>query len=316
MMVFLMNIPMKYLLLFLVFTQCIFAQDEEGTNVKYGTIKAYSNFESKYVDPRKVEVWLPDNYDTDKKFSVIYMHDGQNLFDAERNWNKQAWDVDHIADYLYKTNSTKDFIVVAIWNNGAKRHPEYFPQKPYNSLTQEQKNTISTELKDNGYAETENFTPLSDNYLKFIVTELKPFIDKNYSTYTNKENTIIAGSSMGGLISMYAVCEYPKVFGTAICMSTHWPGTFAVDNNPVPEAFVNYLNQKLPKAKSHKFYFDSGDQDLDALYPPLQEKVDAVFTKKGYTYKNWLTKYYPGKNHSEAAWKERFNIPLEFILAK
>ena len=97
------------------------------------------------------------------------------------------------------------------------------------------------------------FTPSSDNYLKFIVEELKPFIDSTYSTLIDKENTFIAGSSMGGLISMYAVCEYPNVFGGAACLSTHWPGTFEVENNPIPEIFYNYLTNNLPKPNQNKF---------------------------------------------------------------
>ncbi len=315
-MVFLFLLFMKYYLLFLlIFTQGVFAQEDETTNVAFGSIETYKNFESKFIATRTVEVWLPDNYNTDEKFSVIYMQDGQNLFDIEKSNNQQSWDVDQIANNLYNNNLTKNFIVVAIWNNGVMRIAEYFPQKPYNHLTSEQKNTISTELKDTGYATT-TFTPLSDNYLKFITTELKPFIDKKYSTHTNKENTVIAGSGLGGLISMYAICEYPKVFGAAICMSTHWPGTFAVDDNPVPNAFVTYLKKRLPSPKDHKFYFDAGDQDSDAMYQPLQEKVDIVLAKKGYSDKNWLTKYYPGDNHSESAWKKRFSVPLEFILRK
>ena len=79
----------------------------------------------------------------------------------------------------------------------------------------------------------------SDAYLKFLVTELKPFIDSTFSVATDRSNTFIAGSSMGGLISMYAVCEYPAVFGGAACLSTHWPGIFTAENNPIPEAFEN-----------------------------------------------------------------------------
>ena len=84
----------------------------------------------------------------------------------------------------------------------------------------------------------EVFKPVSDNYLKFLVTELKPFIDKKYSVYKDMNHTFIAGSSMGGLISMYAICEYPRVFGGAACMSTHWPGIFSAEGNPVPDAFA------------------------------------------------------------------------------
>jgi enterochelin esterase-like enzyme len=121
---------------------------------------------------------------------------------------------------------------------------------------------------------------------------------------------------MGGLISLYAICEYPEVFGGAACLSTHWPGTFAAENNPVPEAFIQYLNKNLPSPETHKIYFDYGDQTLDAMYPPLQKKVDKVMKAKGFTDINWETKFFPGKDHSEKSWSERFDIPVIFLLGK
>jgi predicted alpha/beta superfamily hydrolase len=162
----------------------------------------------------------------------------------------------------------------------------------------------------------EMFKPQSDNYLKFIVKELKPYIDQKYSVYTNSENTYIAGSSMGGLISMYAMCEYPKIFGGAACLSTHWVGTFTLENNPVPDSFIDYLSKNLPDPSDHKIYFDCGDQTLDALYPPIQKKVDRVMTATGYHENNWITKYFPGDDHSEKSWNKRLNIPLEFLFKK
>lgn len=158
--------------------------------------------------------------------------------------------------------------------------------------------------------------PISDKYLKFIVSELKPYIDSTFSTLKDQPNTFIAGSSMGGLISMYALCEYPGVFGGAACLSTHWIGTVLMDNNPVPDAFVKYLNENLPDPAIHKIYFDYGDQTLDALYPPLQKKVDEVMKARGFSDKNWVTKFFPGKDHSEKSWNERLDIPLQFLLKK
>ena len=165
-------------------------------------------------------------------------------------------------------------------------------------------------------AEAVVFTPNSDNYLKFLVSELKPFIDKKYSVYKDKGHTFIAGSSMGGLISMYAICEYPKVYGGAACLSTHWPGIFSVENNPIPEAFVNYMKMHLPNPKNHKIYFDNGDQTLDAMYPPLQNKVDEVMKMKCFSVDNWSTKFFPGQDHSEKSWNSRLEIPFEFLLKK
>lgn len=285
------------------------------TKVTSGTIQRFEKFKSQFIEGRNVEVWLPDGYSKDEKYAVLYMHDGQMLFDAESTWNKQAWEVDEVAGKLISENKARKFIVVGIWNIPEKRHPEYFPQKPYESLTQIQKDTITAQLQKAGRIK-EVFKPYSDLYLKFLVTELKPFIDKTFSTKKDAANTFISGSSMGGLISLYAICEYPKVFGGAACISTHWPGTFSSIKNPIPNAFIRYLKNNLPNPKTHKIYFDCGDQTLDALYKPLQEKVDAVMAAKGFTEKNWVTKFFPGENHSEASWQKRLDIPLEFLLKK
>ncbi|NNT72642.1 alpha/beta hydrolase [Flavobacterium sp. IMCC34852] len=288
-----------------------------GQNIKVssGKVQRFDNFKSVYVDARNVDVWLPDGYNVDEKYAVLYMHDGQMLFDAETTWNKQAWEVDEVAGKLNAEGKVKKFIVVGIWNIPSKRHPEYFPQKPYESLTAVQKDTITAQLQKAGRTK-EVFKPYSDLYLKFLVTELKPFIDKTFSTYKDKDNTFMAGSSMGGLISLYAICEYPEVFGAAACISTHWPGIFAVENNPIPEVFYAYMRKKLPNPKTNRIYFDYGDQTLDALYPPLQKNADAVMVEKGFATTNWITKFFPGKNHSEEAWAERLSVPMEFLLKK
>jgi predicted alpha/beta superfamily hydrolase len=192
---------------------------------------------------------------------------------------------------------------------------EYFPQKPYDGLTPIEKDTVTAQLQRASRTK-EFFQPISDKYLQFLVTELKPFIDSAYSTHPNKANTFIAGSSMGGLISMYAICEYPNIFGGAICMSTHWPGTFTTDNNPMPNAFAKYMREHLPNPKNHKMYFDYGDQTLDAMYPPLQKNIDIVIKAKGFTNKNWMTKFSPGDNHSEVSWNKRLPMAIQFLFGK
>lgn len=301
---------MKNLLLFFLFTTNIFSQN---IKVSSGSIQQFDDFKSSFVDNRTVAVWLPKGYSKKEKYAVLYMHDGQQLFDSTTTWNKQEWKIDETASKLIAKNKTRKFIVVGIWNNGTKRHAEYYPKKAYENLTKNEQDTITTQLKKRGKA-TENFEPISDLYLKFLVTELKPFIDKTFSTKTDKKNTYIMGSSMGGLISMYAICEYPEIFGGAACLSTHWVGTFSNENNPIPDTFINYLKNNLPNPKTHKIYFDSGDQTLDASYLPLQKKVDEIMILKGFTNKNWMTRIFAGENHSETSWSKRLNIPLEFLL--
>jgi hypothetical protein len=87
-------------------------------------------------------------------------------------------------------------------------------------------------------------------------------------------------------------------------------------SNPIPDAFTNYLKANLPNPKDHKIYFDYGDQTLDAMYKPFQEKVDIVMKAKDFTGKNWMTGFFPGENHSEVAWAKRLDIPLQFLLKK
>ena len=305
----------KYILniVFLLISGCIFSQDIP--KVSSGKIERIADFKSEFVTPRNIDVWLPDNYSDAKKYSVLYMHDGQMLFDAEATWNKQSWEVDEVVTSLLKDNKIDDVIVVGIWNGVTTRHMDYFPQKPFESLTQTQQDSIYNANRSNGQ-NVFNGKVNSDNYLKFIVKELKPLIDKKYSVHRDKKHTFIAGSSMGGLISLYAICEYPNVFGGAACLSTHWPGIFTVENNPIPEAFYDYLKTNYPNPKNHRIYFDYGTATLDAMYEPLQLKVDEIMKAKGYNSLNWSTNKFEGEDHSEKAWQKRLHIPLEFLLGK
>ncbi len=282
-------------------------------SVVSGKIERVADFQSKYVSARNIDIWLPEGYSSSKKYAVLYMHDGQMLYDPAQSWNKQSWDIDDVAAGIITKNDIKDFIVVGIWNSGQTRHQEYFPQKPFEQLTQVEKDSVNKQLQTAGRT-TETFQPRSDDYLRFIVKELKPYIDRNFAVHTDRQNTFIAGSSMGGLISMYAICAYPKIFGGAACLSTHWVGTFTLENNPVPNAFIQYLSENLPDPKNHKIYFDCGDRNLDALYPEIQKQVDRVMKAKGYKGSTWLTEYFPGEDHNEQSWNKRLHIPLEFLM--
>lgn len=282
--------------------------------VACGSIKRIEKFPSKYVDPRNVDIWLPEGYTNTKKYAVLYMHDGQMLFDSTTTWNHQEWGVDETMCKLMAAHKIEDCIVVAIWNT-AKRFPEYFPQKAFYHMSKSDQQKIlaigrdkNTPLLGDG--------PVSDNYLKFLVYELKPYIDAHYSTSAGRSTTFVAGSSMGGLISMYAICEYPKIFGGAACMSTHWPGIFTTVDDPIPAAFLNYLSEHLPSPKNHKIYFDYGSATLDAMYKPYQLQADSIMGAHGYTPANWVTKEYPGDDHSERSWNRRLANPLLFLLGR
>lgn len=306
---------MHKLLLFFLFFCAIQLNAQSIQKVVSGKIEHIETFASKFVEARNIDIWLPDGYDGKKKFAVLYMHDGQMLFDSTTTWNHQSWEVDEVATKLMKEGKIQNTIVVGIWNAGKQRHANYFPQKPYDNLSPNEKDTVISQLQKAGRTD-QTFQPNSDNYLKFIVTELKPFIDKKYKVHKDRKHTYIAGSSMGGLISMYAICEYPKIFGAAACLSTHWPGTFAINNNPIPNAFIQYLEKSLLNPKKNKIYFDCGNQTLDALYPAIQKQVDEIMKNKGFKAKNWQTHYFEGENHSEKAWTKRLHIPLIFLASK
>ncbi|WP_299709283.1 alpha/beta hydrolase-fold protein [uncultured Tenacibaculum sp.] len=275
-----------------------------------GTLERVEHFSSKFIKDRPVDVWLPKDYTKTKKYNVLYMHDGQMLFDSTQTWNKQEWEIDEWATKLLKEDKIKDFIIVGIHNIPNIRWQDLFPQKAYDFIAEETKATLKS------ISGSKNFKLNGDNYLKFIVKELKPFIDKNYSVYTDKDHTFIMGSSMGGLMSMYAISEYPSVFGGAACLSTHWVGAMPMDDNPFPEAIFKYMSKHLPKSGNHKVYFDYGNKTLDKFYPQYAPKVDEILKQKGYSENNSKNLFFEGTNHSEISWSKRLNIPLLFLLKK
>ncbi len=289
-----------FLFCLLTFPVTAFAQtaaEISGANIS-GKVFRYENFKSDFVDARNVEVWLPENYSSKKKYAVLYMHDGQMLFDGSTTWNKQEWNIDETMSKLIAEKKIRETIVVGIWNT-PKRREEYMPQKAFEMANDAQKKEASAM----------NITRIySDNYLKFLVQELKPFIDKNYPTKKNAKNTFIMGSSMGGLISLYAVSEYPDVYGGAGCLSTHFPAAAGV--------IIEYMKTNLPAPKNHKIYFDYGTETLDSTYEPYQLKADEVMKAKGFTEKNWITRKFPGDDHSEKSWSRRVNVPIMFLLKK
>ncbi len=308
----------KYFFLYVGFFICSELRSQSGIpKVAFGTVERILNF-GKAVTPRTVDVWLPPGYHpSKKKYAVIYMHDGQMLFDANLTWNKQEWGVDEKLGLAMIEEKLNDCIVVGIWNNGVQRRSEYLPQNAMNVFRIKGKEFVLSELKDT-LLEVSNFPLTANAYLEFIVKELKPHIDSMYATNSAVQATFIGGSSMGGLISLYAICEYPNVFGGAMCMSTHWPGLFLENQNlnPFPSQIMNYLKNNLPQAETHRIYFDYGDQTLDSLYPPYQKNIDAVCKSKGFSSDNgnYRSEFFPGENHSESAWNKRLLPAIQFLM--
>jgi enterochelin esterase-like enzyme len=291
------------------------AGDPNGpVHVSAGSIVDLGILRSKYADPRRVVVWLPSGYGaTGQKYAVLYMHDGQNLFDTATAGYGMEWQIDETLDRLIREKAVRPTIVVGIWNT-PKRLQEYVPSKAFNGLPPDYRQKVRALYGGD---------PLSDNYLKFIVRELKPMIDRRFNVKTDRANTVMMGSSMGALISLYAIDEYPDLFGAAGMMSTHWPLVIAPDNKPISDAeyetvsstFARYLSRALPDPATHTLYFDHGSETLDAVYARYQARVDAVVAK--HCYRQWsndLSLSFPGEKHNEISWASRVAVPLQFLL--
>jgi len=281
----------------LIFSSAAFGQ--QGTAVTgdgvVGSVTRYAAFTSKHVAARNVDVWVPANYSRSKRYRVIYMHDGQNLFNPKEGYGGMEWGIDETMTRLHAEGAVRDTIVVGIWNS-PKRFQEYMPQDAMKLLSAERAAAMNAG------------EVISDSYLRFIVEELKPFIDRQYRTVAGRSGTFIMGSSMGGLISLYAYIKYPAIFGGAACVSTHFPAADGIA--------VDYIRQAMPKPDGRRIYFDYGTETLDSTYEPFQMKADAVMLEKGYGPKNWVTRKFDGEEHSERSWRKRAEIPIRFLVGK
>jgi predicted alpha/beta superfamily hydrolase len=263
-----------------------------------GRLERYASMPSAYVAARNVDVWLPPSYGTDpqQRYPVVYMHDGQNLFDPATSYGNVDWAVDEVMTRLIEQGAVREAIVVGVWNS-PKRREEYMPQRAVQGVKK-----LSIPGPDIKAADI-----ISDRYLSFLVTELKPFIDTTYRTLPDRANTSVMGSSMGGLISQYAMSRYPDVYGGAGCVSTHWPAGDGIA--------LDDFAAHLPDPATHRYWFDFGTATLDASYEPYQRRADEILRKAGYVEgQNWITKKFEGAEHSEKAWRLRVDQPLQFLL--
>lgn len=267
----------------------------------------YQTFEgSSYIGDKNYTVYLPNGYDENMvtRYQVLYMMDGQNLFADSLAYGGPGWGLDKVLDSLVASKSIPPTLVVGIENAGSCRFGEYMPEKVFAALEDSTKSKLAHRSECAVY---------SDNFLKFIVNELKPQIDGSFRTLSSAEHTRIGGSSMGGLISMYAICEYPAIFGGAMCMSTHWPVSLT---NSTPEAgwaLVDYLGKNLPIGK--KWYFDRGTEHLDSAYKEFQTAADSLLkAQESLTSDTSLSLVFNGHGHNELFWNKRLPEALTFVL--
>ncbi|MFN3659949.1 MAG: alpha/beta hydrolase [Brevinematales bacterium] len=245
----------------------------------------HRNFFSYFVSPRTIVIYLPPNYSTSThRYPVLYMHDGQNLFDNQKTGLRGAgspikWDIDKTLEKLMKENKVRPCIIVGIFNT-AKRIEEYSPP---------------TNTSGRG---------LLGNYARFIVEELKPWIDATYRTDPSPQSTGIMGSSMGGLASFYLQMWYPEIFGFAGVISpSFWWGNEQVLSHIVSFDFK----------KTGLLYIDAGWRESDEMIIPARHVYQAV--SPHLVEKLW---YYEDRNgtHSESSWQNRVFIPLLLFLGK
>ncbi|MEN3042255.1 MAG: alpha/beta hydrolase-fold protein [Fervidobacterium sp.] len=241
-----------------------------------GNIKLIKDFYSPELNnSRNIIIYLPPNYDSsNERYPVLYMHDGQNIFDASTSFSGIEWSADETTESFIKEGLIKPIIIVGIYNMGNDRRNEYSP------------------WVDKSYGGGKG-----DLYAEFIVKTLKPYIDKNFRTLPDRDNTAIAGSSLGGLISLYIGFKYNDVFSKVSVMS---PAFWFADKKIFD--FVTFTEVPEPT----KIYMDVGTQEssnpeiyvIDArnMYKLLQKKtnVQIVYMED------------QGAIHSESAWAKRF----------
>ncbi|GAB2823639.1 alpha/beta hydrolase-fold protein [Ferruginibacter profundus] len=226
---------------------------------------------------RRIWVYLPPGYHEGKKhYPVMYLQDGQNIFDEVTSAFGNEWGVDECLDSLI-AKGKPGCIVVAIDNGGAARMNEY---NPYEFA-----------LKDSTAGKA--FSPQGNEYIDFLKQTLKPFIDKKYRTLSAKENTIIAGSSMGGLIAYYAVLKYPDVFGKA--------GVFSPAFWTAPA--IKILTDSVGNKVSSKFFFYCGGKESENMVTDMNEVAEKLGTN---SYAMIYTLIDAEGKHEEKAWRKWF----------
>lgn len=254
--------------------------DDPAEHTVVGTVKKMEQLHSPQRDNhRDLFVYLPPSYSSGtQRYPVVYMHDGQNLFDRATSFADE-WHVDATMEAASETGL--EAIVVGIPNMGEERCNEYSP---------------FTDVKHGGGC--------GDAYLDFVVQTLKPLIDRDFRTRPEREHTGIAGSSMGGLISLYAYFRHPEVFGFAGIMS---PALWFAER-----AIFPYL-EAVPHVPG-RLYLDVGTREGEGELSDVRRLRQLLVTKGYRLGRDLLYVEEPGGRHTEAAWARRLRKELQFLL--
>ena len=272
--------------------------DDPAAGGVIGTLLYWRDVESAHlVHARHVSVWLPPGYEegaeTETRYRVIYMADGQNLFDPRIANTGTDWGIDEAMRVGELTGAFEPAIVVASWSTEA-RGEEYSPWHG------------------------------APRYARFVTEELKPRVDEAFRTLTGPEHTFHMGSSMGGLLSFHMVSAHPDVFSACGCVSTHFPLSPAAVTQylglPAGEDETPYILADIQAGRTvppnTRYLFDYGTQGLDADYAPTHEAVAAWMRGQGLTEgEDFAVRTYEGADHNEAAWRARVIDQLRWLLA-
>lgn len=255
------------------------------------------SLETYEFDKHRVDVWVPK--DLNPNTPVLVMHDGRNLFDLANTFAGATWGViPAIRDELRADQP----LVIGVWGlSDETRIRELSPEK----IVQDDIEHFWKHVPK-GY-QTTGKEPFGDSYISLISDAILPFMLEKYGIKHSLDRTAVMGSSMGGLISLYAMGERPDVFGTAICFSTHWP--FGEDR------MVEGLISRLPDAASHRVWTDTGTIELDVNYAPFHAKAHELLKQKGFSEPEGLVAAtYPYTGHHESYWSRRVVDALSWWL--
>ena len=259
---------------------------ERQTGAVHNTdsVQRHHNFISRFVPYRRdLVVYLPPEYeDSQRRYPVLYLHDGQNLFDPETAYVRgMDWKVDETADSLIRAGEIEPVIIVGIFNTGVHRIEEYTP-------TRDRK-------LGGGHAEL---------YGRMLIEELKPFIEQRYRTLADAHNTGLGGSSLGGLATLYLGFTYPEIFGklAVLSPSVWW------DN----KAILKMIQKTQPKPRL-KIWLSMGTEESKTGVRDANLLDDALVAKGWKEGEDLHYEVIPGAKHEEAAWAERVEPVLRFL---
>ena len=255
-----------------------------------GNIKRHRGFQSKILGNRRdVLVYLPPGYRrfSRQRYPVLYLHDGQNIFDAATSFAGVEWGVDETAERLIRKKVLAPLIIVAIANMGDDRIHEYSPTRGVIDAKGKRKK------RSRG---------LARQYGQFLIEELKPYIDRKYSTKRETQFTGLGGSSLGGLVTLAIGILFPRTFTRLMVMSPSiWWDDFAIYR------LVDSIEEKPPL----KIWLDTGTRELG--WEQARVLRDRL-AKKGWKLRDDL--HYmevEGADHTEAAWAARVEPALCFL---